>query len=57
MCVAGGEGNGKKVTVFPAQLCCEPKTALKKGSLFKKSNYIANYKRYTLRTNIPVATR
>lgn len=41
MCVAGGEGNGKKVTVFPAQLCCEPKTAPKyeaylKGNIFKR---------------------
>ena len=35
MCVAGGEGSGKKVTVFPAQLCCEPKTALKKEVYLK----------------------
>lgn len=24
VCVGGCEGSGKKVTVFPAQLCCEP---------------------------------
>ena len=40
VCVGGCEGNGKKVTVFPAQLCCEP--ILEQFYALKKEVYLKN---------------